>query len=400
MKNSILLLIFILSLILSTYSVNAIRMSADELSPKVNFKLGEKYVYQYYMTNNQDRPTGYRLQLVGSDNESRYLIKYVKVVPSEIPLVEPGKIVPFRLEFDFYEPSTVYGTHTIELYVEETSSGQSTGMGAVGALGTPFTIRVLYPGLRINAILKLHDINENEIEKAEVHIENIGDTFIKKAYADIYFYDAKNTLVGKTTTNSESIESFQTKILKSEFNTNGLSAGRYKAIAEVYYDGYKETLEGYFNIGKKYVSIGNHTRQMEQDKINPFEIEITSHWNGNLIGVYGEIVFNKNIIKTPSIDLSPFQTAKLNAYIETNGIEVGEKPIHFTIKYEGLQTDKQSTVEIVKKKVEETPLQIQYFSITNILLMILILILIIFLIIWVKDRRKKNEIDIDKLLKK
>ena len=79
---------------------------------------------------------------------------------------------------------------------------------------------------------------------------------------------------------------------------------------------------------------------------------------------------------------------------------LGTRPIHIRIVYEGLDTIKDGSVEITGRKITEAPVNISYFSITNILLILLILILLVFLVIWIKDRNKKKGNDLDYLLKK
>ena len=184
--------------------------------------------------------------------------------------------------------------------------------------------------------------------------------------------------------------------MHAQLSTVGYTAGTYNAIATLNYDGKTKEDKKSFRIGELNIEIINYTKEFEKNKINKFDVKIESGWGNKIEGVYGEIKINNDTIKTPNINLGPWDKKTITTYWDTNNVETGFYDAEIIIHYNGKTTIEKGKVSVIEKKeiLTEIPGVISFNTIT--VLVLIIILLIIIDIIWITKKRasekKQNKI--------
>lgn len=262
------------------------------------------------------------------------------------------------------------------------------------AIEAPIVFFVPYPGLYVESTFIAPNVNLGEVVEFTVNVNNLGTDDIQSAIATIDVYDDYSKLKSLST-NREAIATKASAMLYVDMSTTGMKAGAYKAVATLIYDGEILKLEKIFNIGSLYVQINNYTKELKQEKINKFDIDIESRWNNLIEEVHGEVLIEDITAKTPTTELAPWQKKKITAYIDTAGMKLGEYDATITLFYDGKTTTETGKVyiteEIVVEEVEikeEQPLSIN-FNITPTTILIAIIVLLVLVdIVWLIIRKK------------
>ncbi len=283
------------------------------------------------------------------------------------------------------------GHHRIFVMAEEIIDKSKIG-GAVGTSSNAqiyILIHVLNPGKYVDMSLSAPNVNLNEPVNFAVNVKSFGEDDINSIKAAIDVYSLDNKKLATVYTEEKSLKSNTKETLHAQLSTTGYSAGTYKAVATLNYDGKTKEDEKNFKIGKLNIKIINYTKEFEKDKINPFYIEIESDWGNKIENVYGEIKINDSIIKTPSIELLPWEKKTITTYWDTNNVEAGSYDAKITIYYEDKTTVETGKVNVVEKKealVEKPGIVTISLNTTTILILIIIL-LITMDIIWIFKKR-------------
>jgi len=98
---------------------------------------------------------------------------------------------------------------------------------------------------------------------------------------------------------------------------------------------------------------------------------------------------NNEFIKTPNINLAPWDKGVITSYWDTNNIEIGSYDAEITICYDGKTTVETGKISVVKKKeaLIEKPGAITISLSTTTILILIIILLIITDIIWIIKKR-------------
>jgi len=288
------------------------------------------------------------------------------------------------------------GKHVLLVGAKELPTSPIGGVGGVAAIQAAIEVKVPYPGLYVEMELIAPNVNLGETVNFIVKVNNLGTDNINSARAVIDVYD-EYSKIKTINTDEKSIASKTIAELYADMPTNAMKAGSYKAIATLYYDGETKTAEKDFNIGTLYVAINNFTKELEQDKINKFDIDIESRWNNKLGNVYGEVTINGVNVKTPSYELNPWEKKNITTYYDTTGITLGEYDATIILYYEDKTTTeggKVYVVEEIKKPTSETKAEVEKPFKINIeitpttLLIAIIVILVVVDILWLVMRKK------------
>jgi len=326
---------------------------------------------------------------------SGYLSEYVTLSKTFIKSDSTDRsfTVTLKLPKEIEKP----GHHKIWIAAEEIIGESKMG----GNIGTSSNVRVyilihvLNPGKYVDMSLSAPNVNLNEPVNFVVNVKSFGEEDINSIKAAINVYSPDNEKLATIYTDKKPLKSNTEETLHAQLDTKGYPAGTYKAVATLNYDGKTKEDEKNFKIGKLNIKIINYTKEFEKDKINKFDIEIESDWGNRIENTYGEIKVNNKIIKTPNIDLPPWEKKTITAYWDTNNIEIGSYDAEMTIYYESKTTVEIGKVEVVEKKeaLVEKPGVIS-LSTTTILILIIILLIIID-IIWItkkgRSERKQNK---------
>ncbi|MBN1386738.1 hypothetical protein JW968_07275 [Candidatus Woesearchaeota archaeon] len=384
MAKNIFFLILILVLIIP--AANGIRGTSDLLNRNLNVELGKSHEYEYTIINNQKIPQSYSITFQDRGGGKTDLNKYFSAEPASIPELKPMETFTFKVKVNFFEDSEHFGQHVIKMSVTEgnTIEGALTVKGSLAFL---FSLHVLHPGLLAETRLNARDIGENETEITTVSISNKGKIMIEDAHAELRFYNSSGGLVHTADTSKVSLNSFQSHNWDVRFPMGGYPPGKYSVEADVHYNEITENLNDSYLVGTRQLKINNHTKEIYSDMINKFEFEVESLWNGELKDVWGEVTFNGVVAKTSPITLGPFGKGNLSTYLDANGVNASAYPIQLRAYYGERITEKDSLLAVLEKTLHR-PMFLQYFNITNLLLLILTLIMLIFLILRVQDRKE------------
>jgi len=286
------------------------------------------------------------------------------------------------------------GHHKVWIIAEEIIDQSKTG-GTVGTSSNVMVyiiINVLNPGKYVDMSLSASDANLNEPVKFAVNVKSFGEEDINSIRAGIDVYSPDNEKLTTVYTDEKSLKSNTEETLNAQLSTIGYSAGTYRAVAKLNYDGKTKQDEKNFKIGKLNIKIINYTKEFEKDKINKFDIEIESDWGNKIENVYGEIKINNEIIKTPNIDLAPWEKGVITSYWDTNNVKTGTYDVKMTIYYEDKTTVEIGRVKVIEKKgaLIEKPEAITISLSTTTILILIIILLVIIDIIWITKKGRSE----------
>jgi hypothetical protein len=284
------------------------------------------------------------------------------------------------------------------LYVQAKEINSQSGAVALAAVRAPVIISMPYPGYYAEMSLDAPNINEGETQEFLVKVTNLGTNRLERVYAVIELYDSAGKI--KTlTTDTISMDPTAVSELKENMVSTGLKPGIYLAKATLYYDGGNtREAEKNFTIGTLYVQINRYTPEMEQGKLNKFEVEILNKWNALIPGVYGNISFEGTDVKTPSVDLQPLGTDKVFGYIDTANQAFGDHDIKIAIHYADKTTVTNGKVKIVPPEAQQVPEEEKpsglielKLSPTTLLIAVIVLLVVVDLVWLVVRNRSGSE---------
>ena len=289
------------------------------------------------------------------------------------------------------------GHHKVWVIGEEIIDESKAG-GAVGTSSNVMVyilIHVLNPGKYVDMSLSAPNTNLNEPVNFAVNVKSFGLENINSIKAAIDVYSTDNEKLATVYTDEKPLKSNTEETLYAQLSTIGYSSGTYRAIAKLNYDGKTKEDEKNFRIGELNIKIINYTKVFEKDKINKFDVEIESDWGNKIEGVYGEIKINNDIIKTPNVEMLPWEKKTITTYWDTNNVELGTYDAEIIVYYKDRTTVETGKVSVVEKKeaLVEKPGAITISLSTTTVLILIIILLIIMDIIWItkkgKSKRKK-----------
>ncbi len=289
------------------------------------------------------------------------------------------------------------GHHKVWVIAEEIidESKASSTIGTSSNVMVYILIHILNPGKYIDMSLSAPNVNLNEPVNFAVNVKSFGKQDIGSIKAAIEVYSPDNKKLTTVYTEEKSLKSNAEETLHALFDTKGYLSGTYNAIAKLNYDGKTKEDEENFKIGELNIKIINYTKEFEKDKINKFNVEIESDWGNKMENTYGKIKVNNEIIKTPNIDLGPWEKKTITTYWDTKNVEIGSYDAEITIYYESKTTVETGKVSVVKKKevLVEKPGAITISLSTTTILILIIILLIIIDIIWItkKGRSKRKQ---------
>lgn len=372
------LLVLSLILIKPTYAVGIYFPNDAE----IDFKPGLEKTFNFAVT-----PSNMDVKL----SVSGYLSEYVTLSKTFIRFNSTDRI--FRVIIKLPEKIDKPGHHKVCIAAEEVIDESKIG----GNIGTScnamvyILIHVLNPGKYVEMRLSAPDVDLNEPVNFAVSVKSFGEEDINSIKAAIDVYSPDNEKLATVYTDEKLLKSNTEETLHAQLSTAGYKAGTYSAIAILNYDGETKEDKKSFRIGELNIKIINYTKEFEKDKINKFDIEIESDWGNNIKEVYGEIKINNSIIRTPNINLDPWEKKIITAYWNTNNVETGFYDAEMTIYYEDKTTVEIGMVEVVKEALIEKPGIITISLSTTTVLILIIILLIIIDIIWMTKKRKEKK---------
>ena len=175
----------------------------------------------------------------------------------------------------------------------------------------------------------------------------------------------------------------------------GLPPATYKAVATIDWDEGQLITEDTFEIGTLDVDIIGYSAVFPQGQINPFNVEIESHWNDPIEDVWAEIIIRDEKIQTPTIILDPWKIKKLTGYWNTQ-LDAGSYDAEIILHYADKTESRKIKIE-VKEQIEEVIEKPMIQISVNTLIIAAIILLVSLNILWLlyltkkKSDKKKNK---------
>ncbi|MEK6904235.1 MAG: hypothetical protein AABW87_01440 [Nanoarchaeota archaeon] len=378
MKKGCVLWFFVFVLLLAP-SVSSIGLSPSKMF--VEYSQSREEIFSIYVMNNGDTAIDAHLY---ADGRYEDLIE----LPFEIIRLGIGEVREMKIKISFYKGVIEPGEQHVKIGViaEPVGLGVSqTGIVPKTAVEMKVKFDVPYPGKYASLLLAIPDINAGEDLPVSLKLRNLGKETISNVKGEIFLEEDEN-LAGKIEFGMRNILPKTDAEYGTVVNTTGFKPGNYKGIAIVDYDSLKAASEVDFRIGSLFVNLTNHSKYFEKDSITPFDLHIQNRWNGKIDNVNADIIISREgnqvvSMKTPSINLNPWEASILRTYWDTHGLEKGEYDALVKINHLGSSSDYNLKVYIYEKiKID----------ITYILIGIIILIILVD-ILWLWRRRKSEE---------
>jgi len=386
----VLVLIFIFAFI-KTASAVGIRASSNQV---IDFEPGIEKTFYFEITGSR---FDINVSVYG------YLSEYATISKKIIKSKDIDKTFTVTVKLPKKEEGLKPGHHKIWVSAKEILGTAESG-GNVGTSSNVIVyilVNILNKGKYVDVKLSAPNVNLNEPVNFAVNVKNFGKEDINSIKAAINVYSPDNEKLATVYTDEKPLKSNTEETLHAQLNTNGYPSGTYMAIAKLNYDGETKQANNTFKIGKLNVKIIKYTKEFEKNTINRFDVEIESDWGNSIKNVYGEVKINNEIIKTPSIDLLPWEKKTITAYWDTSNVEIGKYDAEITIYYEDKTTVKIGSVNVVekrdtysdssKKSALEKPRAITISLSTTTILILIIILLIITDIIWITKKRNSEK---------
>jgi len=370
------LLVFLFFLV-TTQSVLAITIAPAKIY--LDYEPGHTYTMVFDIANFDPVTTVFVPKVEGDFTE------YVTIVNDD----------PSDFTVEFKMPSIIRpGLHEMHIGgAEEAKKGYSKGsLGAFAGVYSRVQFYVPYPAKYAEAHISQVDVKVGETAYFTVTLKNYGSDPIVVARGNVMIYDTNNISIAKVPLTSEQfIDSMESVSLYGEWDTLGHSAGIYKIVANIDYDGNITIGENVFRIGEKEVEILTvYANNTEVDRTVNINVEVQSKWNDIMKNVYAYIRIHKNgqlveEMKSASLNLQSWQSAKLRGYWDTTGLEVGIYNVDVTVHYER-ETAKMSTqIYLMEKKEVKRPIEM-----TGIIAAIIALVIAVIFLGFAVMKRKKG----------
>lgn len=277
------------------------------------------------------------------------------------------------------------GLNTL-MVVGEQVIGESVGFGLTGIVKAPIWIRVPYPGKYLVASLGMSNANQGEKVGYSLNIDSLGEEDVVAIIVmDVYREDSK---VDSVNLGTKSIGAGESIEIEGELDSTKYLAARYNAVVTIDYGGEDSVVvERVFRVGELFVDVINHSNYFVRDKINRFEIEVESFWNGPIENIFAEVSiegYPEKIFLTPSITLGGFEQGLLTGFFDTTGIEERKFQGKIDVHYLGKVTEKIVDLEFGR--------EVNYLLIAIVVALVIIVILIILFVMFIlKVRKSKKE---------
>ncbi len=383
-----------LVLLLAPLTVSAISISSTHTGIKfpITYQPGYELRLSYITSGYERYGPDVILSIEGDPGDNHVLLNYFEI--QNIRKIGPDQTafdVYLKLPDDFAEPGMYYSfLKSMPMTPKLTAS-----VMALPAVRRMFAIKVLLQEKAISSKFNVPNVNVDE--HAVFSIPVTSETFkdIVMAYADIAIYDNNMRNIINLSTNRLSLPSEASKTLTATLDTTGMPPADYQAVAIVYYDEKKKTLNSTFSIGTLNVTIVNYTKEVYHNENYPFDVYVESGWNDLIKDVYAEVsVEGKAPFETPRKDLSGWDTIKLTGFYDAVDSELREHNVSVKVHYAGKEILESGAVNVVvsPKVLEEQRLRREQLK-TTILKIVLptffVLALLIGIIVWLIRRQNK-----------
>lgn len=334
-KLKLILVVFILLVIPNALSIG--------LSPpryvfdfEPNFE--EEVVFTIY--NTQDVDIIAHMSLL--DNADQF----VTIQTNRIPIKARDSVdVKFKIKLPASLPP---GEHKFYWDVTE-SSASDAPISAVTAVSTYIMVNVPYPGEYLTATITAPNVRVGESVPINIKVDNDGTdiTGVSKGVLSV----SGNAIIDLIPVTFSNIPSKGTINKTIYWNTTESMVGEYRTKIVIDYKDGTTSADTDFKVGDLLINI----LDVIPEKVAPGErakvdIIVTSKWNDPIDDVFVELSFNDQVVRTNSNSVPSWDAKTFVAYLETEGLEVGNYKGTATVYYAD-KTDTKDFVLVIKKPI-------------------------------------------------
>lgn len=327
MKKKIFLLFLVLFSLAYLPGVYGVGIQSENLERKVNFEPNLAVEYSYIIKATTTQP--HKIEFDGD------LAQYFTAVPNSFEMINEGEKKPFTVKMALPPSIETPGIHKTRVCASESKSSGGEVGSMTRSCGVIYVL-VFFDGKKLVGTLGVKDINVGDEAVFGLGLENWGKQGIDKVKAKINVYDSSGQVVATVTGPETSIPA-KGKITQEVIwaTSSATLPGQYKALAEIDGDGNKITSEKIFLVGSKNVELAGYTQSLKKGGIQRFEATLKNAWGLPLSNVYFILKVKDQEVKSPSLDLKPWEEGITAAFIDTSSLAEGGNTGKVKIFYEG-----------------------------------------------------------------
>lgn len=348
------LLLMLAMFILVTPLVQALGVTPGRTT--MNFKESLESEIKFTILNNEQKDL--KLAIYATGDLADYIelpIKEVSLGPEESSRELSYKLkLPDKME----EP----GLHGAEIIIREITAGKESkeiSIGAMQAVITQLYVYVPYPGKYL--VISRVDIVERKSENRVlffVPIINFGRENINSAKAEITVMNMNSSIIDKVVTDEKPVPAGSRAELSSSMDYSKLSAGIYRVVVQLTYDGLTTTSENAFYTNDfLLIPLDISVRDFTLGDIARFNILIENIGNRDIKDAFSLMLLDSENnpianIKSASADFKPYEKKEMLSYWDTTGVKEDEYTGKLVLKYEDRSDEKAIRTVVTKNEIK------------------------------------------------
>lgn len=318
-------------------SVPALAIGIGPPRVSIDFSPGLAQDLGYIVVNTIDQPIEAQLYVSGD------LAQFITLSRQAVSLPPRGSE-----EFTAFvrlPQSIAPGGHDIRIGAVEAAPSGST-VGARAGVESQLIITAPFSGKLIRAGISVGNVELGSDALLHFEIESIGNETIEELQVVGEIADSAGSVVTEFSSEKRSLVPSQTAVIDLTWRPS--QKGNYTARARVLYDGSEEQIAAAFRVGEVSVAIESiAVSPFQPGQIAKVSIGVRNEWDQRLEGVYATVNVEGDELavaatgRSTSIDLEPFASGTLDAFIDTAAL--GNRPysasamVHFAGKFASRQ---------------------------------------------------------------
>lgn len=336
--RGVIVFFFLFLLVPVSYGIG---LSSEPLEKPIYFEPGESYSIDYKISAYSDNAS---VTVRDPYDDPVKMARFARV--GDVRTTDGVKY--FTLHIAFPQNATVSegGKHGIIIGVRDLkqSGGQFSATTAVEKF---IEIWVLYKEKVMEAKLVTPSLNVNESGDFKIELMSWSRQDIHSVEGEVKISGPGGEVLDTFETDTVSLPSGERKTLSIPFSSRGYEAGRYHASGRFVWDDNVTTRQSSFNIGEENLDVLNYTRTLVADEITQFSLRVKSGWNDPMEHVYAIVrIDGREVMKTPGTELEPWETVKLQNFLDATGISPGEHEMEIELHFDGNKEVIQDTVTV------------------------------------------------------
>lgn len=243
-----------------------------------------------------------------------------------------------------------YGVNKIRISAKQVPK-ESEGVELVSDVGGIIKVFVPYPGKRPVVFLNVYEGNEGENVGINLKITNEGnESFLAKP--SIHLFSGEEEIYKKSFEESI-IDPLSSHEIEDYLETSSFSAGNYGAVAlidygvEVFSKG-----EDLFRIGKLFVNITDHTKEINRSNLEKFNIELESLYNNEIKEIYAEVSVGDKQFYSPIFYMRPWEKKNVSVFLDSSNIREKNSSVSITLHYGNATNSERVFINILQSNLK------------------------------------------------